>query len=68
MADKRVVDAVRVTADNATCPCGEVIALADPDDWRENSLSTAVGWYRVPQVRRRSAVGSERFHAAGELN
>lgn len=32
MADKRVVDAVRVTADHATCPCGEVIALADPDD------------------------------------
>jgi len=38
MADKRVVDAVRVTADHATCPCGEVIALADPDDWRENSF------------------------------
>jgi hypothetical protein len=32
MADKRVVDAVRVTVDHATCPCGEVIALADPDD------------------------------------
>lgn len=73
MADKRVVDAVRVTADHATCPCGEVIAVADPDDSplpsvAGNSLSTAVGWYRVPQVRRRSAVGSERFHAAGELN
>ena len=32
MADKRVVDAVRVTADHATYPCGEVSALADPDD------------------------------------
>ena len=28
---------------------------------RENNLSTAVGRYRVPLVRRRSAVGSEDF-------
>jgi hypothetical protein len=74
MADKRVVDAVRVTDDHATCPCGAVITLADPDDpppalrgGKTVYLPQLVG-IEWPQVRRRSAVGSERFHAAGELN
>jgi len=29
MANKQVVDALSMTADHTTCPCGEVIALAD---------------------------------------
>jgi hypothetical protein len=48
--------AVSVTADQATCPCGEVIAFADPDDpppvlcqW-QNGLPTAIGRYHMPQV------------------
>ena len=32
MADKRVVDAVSVTADHVVCPCGALIELEpDPD-------------------------------------
>ena len=75
MADKRVVGAVSVTADRVICPCGEVIDLKpDPDPppvlkGRKMVYPTAIGGYRLPQVWRRSAIGSvlERFHISGEL-
>jgi len=74
MADKRVVGAVSVTADRVICPCGEVINLkpirpASCPQGPQDGLPTAIGGYRLPQVWRRSAIGSvlERFHISGEL-
>ena len=50
MADKRVVDAVSVTADHVVCPCGALIELEpDPDPpGRRYDLSAAVDGNRLP--------------------
>lgn len=73
MADKRVVDAVSVTADHAVCPCGALIELEpDPDPPSVGDMIYPPRLMAIDcpkctaEVRFRSVF--ERFHAAGELN
>ena len=75
MADKRVVNAVSVTADSVVCPCGALIEL-EPDPDPPSVLPVSDMIYPPPlrtidcpkctaEVRFRLV---ERFHASGELN
>ena len=76
MADKRVVDAVSVTADHVVCPCGALIELEpDPDPPSILPVGDMIYPPRLMAIDCPKCTAEvwfrlvfERFHAAGELN